>query len=134
MASSEVESVVLLNFDLLRVTPVCCLSFGHARVNDSSTYYACCYLFNNPTERLLSNIPLDKYIYLAVNYRHHGSPGLKISQADLNTPFCFATSQTHFVFYSCFSDQVDLAAIGFPLAPLLANLFMKKKKKKMTVS
>jgi len=127
MASSEVESVVLLNFDLLRVTPVCCLSFSHARVNDSSTYYACCYLFNNPTERLLSNIPLDKYIYLVVNYRHHGSPGLKISQADLNTPFCFATSQTHFVFYSCFSDQVDLAAIGFPLAPLLANLFMKKK-------
>ena len=72
----------------------------------------------NPTESLLSNIPLDEYIYLAVNYSHPGSPGLKISNADLNTPITDT-----FCIYSCFYDQIDLAAIGFPLSPLLIIYF-----------
>ena len=36
----------------------------------------------------------------------------------------FATSQTHFLFDGLFSDQVDRVAMGSPLAPVLAKLFM----------
>ena len=38
--------------------------------------------------------------------------------------FLFAISQTHFLFDGLFYDQVDGEAMGSPLAPVLANLFM----------
>ena len=36
----------------------------------------------------------------------------------------FATSQTHFIFNSKFYNQIDGVAMGSPLAPVLANIFM----------
>ena len=38
--------------------------------------------------------------------------------------FHFATSQTHFLFDNKIFDQIDAVAMGSPLAPTLANLFM----------
>ena len=38
--------------------------------------------------------------------------------------FHFATSRTHFLFKGYFYDQIDGIAMGSPLAPHLANLFM----------
>ena len=38
--------------------------------------------------------------------------------------FSFATSETHFLFNGKFYDQVDGVAMGSPLAPILANLFL----------
>ena len=38
--------------------------------------------------------------------------------------FIIATSQTHFQFDGRFFDQIDGVAMGSPLAPALANLFM----------
>jgi len=35
-----------------------------------------------------------------------------------------ATAQTHFLFKGSFFDQIDGVAMGSPLAPVLANLFM----------
>ena len=35
-----------------------------------------------------------------------------------------ATAQTHFLFNGSFYDQIDGVAMGSPLAPVLANLFM----------
>ena len=37
---------------------------------------------------------------------------------------CFATAETHFLFEGKVYDQIDGVAMGSPLAPVLANLFM----------
>ena len=47
-----------------------------------------------------------------------------ISPTDLKTLFSSATAGTHFLFKGAFHDQVDGVAMGSPLAPVLANLFM----------
>ena len=73
---------------------------------------------------LFTNIPLDKCIYLAIKCIYQGNPGLGISPTDLKTLFPFATAQTHFSFKGVFYDQIDGVAMGSPLAPVLANLFM----------
>ena len=36
----------------------------------------------------------------------------------------FAISQTDFIFNSKFYNQIDGAAMGSPLAPVIANIFM----------
>ena len=38
--------------------------------------------------------------------------------------FLFATSQTHFILNNKFYNQIDGVAMGFPLAPVLANIFI----------
>ena len=48
-------------------------------------------------------------------------PDLNISEKDLTR---FATCETHFLFKGKFYDQIDGVAMGPPLAPVLANLFM----------
>ena len=53
-------------------------------------------------ESPFTNLPLEVYIELAVNYISEGNLDLNVS----------------------FYDQIDGIAMGFPLAPILANLFM----------
>jgi len=45
-------------------------------------------------------------------------------KSDLTKLFSFATCQTHFLFNGLVYDQEDVVAMGSPLAPVLANLFM----------
>ena len=66
---------------------------------------------------LLTNIILEQCIDLAVNYISEGNP-------ELRSLFTVATAQTHFLFNGSFYDQIDGVAMGSPLAPVLANLFM----------
>ena len=73
---------------------------------------------------LFTNIPLKESIDLAVSYIAEGNPNLKLSKADLVKLFSFATSQTNFLFNGKLYDQVDGVAMGSPLAPVLANLFL----------
>ena len=49
---------------------------------------------------------------------------LKISMEPHPRLFEFATKETHFLLKGNFYDQVDGVAMGSPLAPVLANLFM----------
>ena len=42
----------------------------------------------------------------------------------------FATAQTHFSFLGNFYDQIDGVAMGSPLAPVLAHLFMSHHEKR----
>ena len=51
-------------------------------------------------------------------------PAFPLNKDNLKKLFTFATSQTHFLFNGCFYDQIDGVAMGSPLAPILANLFM----------
>ena len=51
-------------------------------------------------------------------------PDLNVSEKDLTSLFNFATRETQFLFKGKFYDQIDGVAMGSPLAPVLANLFM----------
>ena len=73
---------------------------------------------------LFTNTPLSETIKLAVDLIKTSQPDLNISEKDLTILFNFATCKTHFLFTGKFYDQIDGVAMGSPLAPVLANLFM----------
>ena len=73
---------------------------------------------------LFTNIPLEETIKLAVNLLFEANPNIKISKTEMTELFRFATSQSHFLFDGNFYDQIDGVAMGSPLGPVLANLFM----------
>ena len=73
-------------------------------------------------ESLLTNIPLDECIDLAVRYIKEGNTDIKLSATELKTLLRFATAQTHFLCKGSFYDQVDGVSMGSSLAPVLASL------------
>ena len=73
---------------------------------------------------LFTNIPLQKTTDIGKNLIFNHNPNLNITKKELNKLFLFATSQTHFIFNSTFYNQIDGVAMGSPLAPVLANIFI----------
>ena len=73
---------------------------------------------------LFTNIPLQETIDIAVNLIFNHNPNLNRTRKELKKLFLFATSQTHFIFHDKFYNQIDGVAMGSPLAPVLANIFM----------
>ena len=73
---------------------------------------------------LLTNIPLQETIDIGINLTFNHNPNLNIPKKELKKLFLFATSQTHFLFNGKFYNQIDGVAMGSPLAPVLANIFM----------
>ena len=73
---------------------------------------------------LFTNIPLQETIDIAINLIFNHNPNLNITRKELKKLFLFATSQTHFIFNNKFYNQIDGVAMGSPLAPVLANIFM----------
>ena len=73
---------------------------------------------------LFTNIPLKEMIKLAVNLIFEKRPEIRITKKQLTKLFEFATPVTHFLFNGNYYDQTDGVGIGFPLGPLLANLFI----------
>ena len=82
------------------------------------------YIVSYDVTSLFTNIPLEKTINLTIILLFETKPDLKISRKDLQKLFLFATSQTNFLFNGNMYDQVDGVAMGSPLAPILANIFM----------
>ena len=73
---------------------------------------------------LFTNIPLEETIEIAVETLFKNKPNLKITHKDLSRLFKYATSGTHFLFNGEFYEQCDGVAMGSPIAPILANLFL----------
>ena len=73
---------------------------------------------------LFTNIQLQETIGIAINLFFNHNRNLNITRKELKKLFLFATSQTHFIFNSNFYNQIDGVAMGSPLAPVLANIFM----------
>ena len=73
---------------------------------------------------LFTNIPLHETIDIAINLIFNHNPNLNINRKELKKLFLLATSKTHFIFNSKFYNQIDGVAMGSPLAPVLANIFM----------
>ena len=72
---------------------------------------------------LYFKVPPQETIDIAINLIFNHNPNLSITKKELKKLFLFATSQTHFIFKSKFY-QIDGRAMGSPLAPVLANIFM----------
>ena len=73
---------------------------------------------------LFTNIPLVETIEIATDLICKNDPKLKINKTELKKLFYFATAQTHFSFEDTMYDQIDGVAMGSPLGPVLANVFM----------
>ena len=82
------------------------------------------FLVSYDVTSLFTNIPLQETIDIAINLIFNHNPNLNITRKELKKLFLFATSQTHFIFNSKFYNQIDGVAMGSPLAPVLANIFM----------
>ena len=82
------------------------------------------FLVSYDVTSLFTSIPLQETIDIAINLIFNHNPNLNITKKELKKLFLFATSQTHFIFNSKFYNQIDGVAIGSPLAPVLANIFM----------
>ena len=87
------------------------------------------YMVSYNVTSLFTNIPLEETIHLTIDLLFQAKPDLKISRKGLQKLFQFATSQTNFLFNGSVYDQVDGVAMGSPLAPILANIFMEYHKK-----
>ena len=61
---------------------------------------------------------------IAINIIFNHNPNLNIIRKELRKLFLLATSQTHFILNSKFYNQIDGVTMGFPLGPVLANIFM----------
>ena len=72
---------------------------------------------------LFTNIPLHETIDLAVDllFDNHN---IKMTKVQMKKLFMFATAQTHFLYNGEYYDQIDGVAMGSPLGPVLANIFM----------
>ena len=73
---------------------------------------------------LFTNLPFQEIVDIAISLIFNHNSNLEITKKDLKKLFLFATSQTHFIFNSKFYNQIDGVAMGSPLAPVLANIFM----------
>ena len=82
------------------------------------------YMVSYDATSLFTNIPLEETTHSIIDLLFEAKPDLKISRKDLQKLFQFATSQTNFLFNGSMYDQVDGVAMGPPLAPILANIFM----------
>ena len=82
------------------------------------------FLVSFDVSSLFTNIPLNETIELALDYILSNNPEVNISRKDLKKLFQFATSETHFHFNGEIYEQVEGMAMGSPLAPVLANLFI----------
>lgn len=81
------------------------------------------FMISFDVESLFTNIPLSETIELAVELMTERLD-LGITKPQLRKLFVFATKQSHFSFNNSIYDQTDGVAMGSPLAPALANLFL----------
>ena len=74
--------------------------------------------------RKILSFKIIAVIDFAVDIIFENNEDIKINRTELKKLFLFATAQTHFLFDGSTYDQTDGVAMGSPLAPALANLFM----------
>ena len=60
----------------------------------------------------------------AINLDFENSADIKFTERVLRKLFRIATFETHFIFNGSIFGQIDGVAMGPPLVPALANLFM----------
>ena len=128
-----VSSIGTFNYNLARfirdlLSPLvpndysCKDSFSFSQIKNTNLSKK--FLVSYNVTSLFTNISLQETIDIAINLIFNHNPNLNITRKKLKKLFLFATSQTHFIFKSKFYNQIDGVAMGSPLAPVLANIFM----------
>jgi len=75
---------------------------------------------------LFTNIPLKETIDIATNYLFQNNDKVQgLSRSQFKKLLEIATCETNFIFNGNIYDQIDGVAMGSPLAPILANIFMR---------
>ena len=82
------------------------------------------YMCSFDVNSLVTNVPLYETINISIDklYRSPNPPNLpkEVGRTLLQS----ATKQSHFIFDGKYYDQIDGVAMGSPLGPILANIFM----------
>ena len=73
---------------------------------------------------LFTNVPLDETIDIALDKLYSLSDPPTLPHAVLQKLLEFATKKSHFLFDGQYYDQIDGVAMGSPLGPVLANIFV----------
>ena len=73
---------------------------------------------------LFTNVPLDETIQICLDKLYSLSDPPTLPRAVLHKLLEFATKRSHFLFDGQYYDQIDGVAMGSPLGPVLANIFM----------
>ena len=73
---------------------------------------------------LFTNVPLDETIDIALNKLYSLSDPPTLPRSVLRKLLEFVTKKSHFLFDGQYYDQSDGVAMGSPLSPVLANIFM----------
>ena len=75
---------------------------------------------------LFTNIPLEKAIDIAITKIRNHNQTLKLNNYELRELFYYCTKYSNFTFNNEHFEQINGVAMGSPLAPILAHLFMSE--------
>ena len=73
---------------------------------------------------LFTNVPLDETIQICLDKLYALPDPPTLRRSVLKVLLEFATKKSHFIFDGQYYDQIDGVAMGSPLGPVLANIFM----------
>ena len=90
----------------------------HQRNNEIMCSFYGCSLFT------CTNVPLDETIEISLTKLYSLPDPPSLPRHVLKDLLLFATKKSHFVFDGDYYDQIDGDAVGSPLGPVLANIFM----------
>ena len=71
-----------------------------------------------------TNVPLDEPIQICLDKLYALPDPPTLPRSVLKVLLEFATKKSHFIFNGQYYDQIDGVAMGSPLGPVLANIFM----------
>ena len=84
------------------------------------------YVSSFDVSSLFTSIPLDETIEIDLDYTFQNCNKVNgLSRSQCKKLMIFATKETNFIFSNKVYDQIDSVAMGSPLAPILANIFMR---------
>ena len=129
-----VSSVNTYNYNLTSslVTVLKPISTNQFTIKDSFTFvdWAKSHKHNNETMcsfdvcSLFTNVPLDETIQICLTKLYCLPNPPTLPRTVLKDLLEFATKISHYIFDGQYYDQIDGVAIGSPLGPVLANIFM----------
>ncbi|XP_078382309.1 uncharacterized protein LOC144664995 [Oculina patagonica] len=129
-----VSSVNTYNYNLASylVSILQPISTNQHTVKDSFSFadWAKSYKLNNESmcsfdvSSLSTNVPLDKTIHICLEKLYSLPDPPTLPRPVLQKLLEFATKKSHFLFDGQYYDQIDGVAMGSPLGPVLANVFM----------
>ena len=73
---------------------------------------------------LFTNVPLEETLNICLDKLYSLADPPDLPRVVLRKLLQFATKKSHFLFDGKYYDQIDGVAMGSPLGPVLANLFM----------